>query len=208
MVPPRPGAWAGLAATGTWVALYAVAATAMASGPGYDPNRIWLSDLGHPQAAAPWAFNAACIAAGLLYVPFVLALAATIPGRPSKVLRPIMVVMAVGLILVGVFPEESPYGLHGIVSALFFILLTVTMGSLAAVWFRMADIKLLGLVSAGAFAVGFIFVVTFIAWDAVAPPWEHLAVFAGLVWQVATGLHMLRSPATTTGGAPASAHAP
>ena len=129
-IPPRVGAASGLAAIVAWVSLYLVA---VALYPGYSIVDNYLSDLGHPSLAPGyWAFNAADILAGILFIPYGLAVGSVLRTRLGKVGGAFVVLTGMGLILVGVFPEDSPYGLHFVASLAFFLLLTASAAFLAS----------------------------------------------------------------------------
>jgi hypothetical membrane protein len=191
-VTPKVGALAALAGFSLWLTLYAISALAMASGPGYDITMNYLSDLGNPRSPAPWAFNAAVILAGGLAAPFGIALGGVVGGRWGTAVKVLVVLTGAALVGVGVFPEESPYGLHGLFSIAFFLILTTALGVFLLPSLRMATFKPLGgWVTAAAFALNVILVVTWLA--GIGNPYlsEHLGVYAALAWQLSTAFHLL-----------------
>ncbi len=204
LVSPRLGALAGLAGFSLWMILYAVAAVAMASGRGYSITGNYLSDLGNPRtAAAPWAFNAADIIAGLAAIPFGFALGSAIGGRVGRLLQVLVVVAGIALTFIGIFPEESPYDLHGRFSTAFFLLLTVSLGVLTVPALRSPVLRPVGgWVTAVAFVFNVVLVLTTVLNLAAPQLGEHLGVFAALAWQLSTSLHLWRSPAPALAGAP------
>ncbi len=174
----RTGGLLGFAAIATWTLLYLVA---VASTPTYTITGSYLSDLGNPNAPAPWAFNAADILGGILFVPFGLVVGRTVGGRAGRVAQVLLPISAVGLIFVGIFPEGSPYSLHTIVSAVFFLLLAVSAGVVGFPMYSSRTFRPLGGYLAGvtvASAVAFL-----VTSDQLL---EHVVVYAALVWQAWT----------------------
>jgi hypothetical membrane protein len=151
-----------------------------------------LSDLGNPAAPADWAFDAACMLAGLLFLPFAWALGASMSLRMRFVGRIILSAGALALIGVGVFPEESPNNLHFIMSALFFVLLMVAISHYAfAMFYNPRYGKVSGLLGVATSALALFFVVLVametaadvsVAGGALSNLLEHLTVFAALAW--------------------------
>lgn len=178
-ISSRSGGMLGIAAVGVWVALYLVAAVAY---PGYDVTRNFLSDLGHPAAPAAWAFNGACILAGLLLIPFGLSLGQALGGRAGMAGGALLAASAVALILVGVFPEESPNNVHFIVSLSFFLLLTASAGVLVVPLLRSSQFgSPAGIMAALTFAVALLFVST-----GGRQLLEHATVYVALAWAAVT----------------------
>jgi hypothetical membrane protein len=183
------GAYAGWGAVAAWIAFYLAAAL---STPSYTMTGNRLSDLGNPAAPADWAFDAACILAGLLFLPFAWALGASMSPRMRFVGRIILSAGALALIGVGVFPEESPHNLHFIMSALFFILLMVAVSHYAfAMFYNPKYGKVSGLLGVVTSALALFFVVLVametardvsVAGGALSNVLEHLTVFAALAW--------------------------
>ncbi len=195
IVTPRAGVLAGLAGLTAWIALYAISALAMASGPGYDVTRNYLSDLGNPASPAPWAFNAACLLGGILAIPFGLALGDALGGRGGRVLKFLIPLAGLSLVGVGAFPEGSPYGLHGLVSLLFFVLLTASQGAMVLPALRAPTFRPLGgWVTAGAFVLSAALIISFFAGVGNDHLAEHLGVYGGLAWQLSSALYLWRSP--------------
>ncbi|HYM41012.1 MAG TPA: DUF998 domain-containing protein [Thermoplasmata archaeon] len=188
-IDPRTGILFGWAAVVVWVVLYLIAAL---STPGYSITAERLSDLGNPSAPAPWAFNSACILAGLFFLPF----AETVGTGLSKWMRRVGTILlsaaAVFLILLGVFHEGSPYNLHFLFSALFFILLMMAISHYAvAMWRSPRYGKMSGILSVLASGFALLFIVAALVESLATPPipesalsnaLEHLTVFAGLAW--------------------------
>jgi hypothetical membrane protein len=203
LVSPRLGALAGLAGLSLWIILYAVAAFAMASGPGYSITKNYLSDLGNPKSPAPWAFNSADMIAGIAAIPFGLALGSAIGGRVGRLLQGLVVAAGVALTFIGIFPEESPYDLHGRFSTAFFLLLTLSLGVLTVPALRSPVLRPVGgWVTAVAFVFNVVLVLTTVLNLAAPQLGEHLGVYAALAWQLSTSLHLWRSPAPAVAGAP------
>lgn len=188
-IPPRVGAIAGWAAVAAWIALYLVSAL---STPTYTIPSNRLSDLGNPAAPADWAFDAACILAGILFLPFAWALGTGMRPRMRLVGRTILGAGALALIGVGVFPEESPFNLHFIMSALFFILLMVAVSHYAvAMFYNPRYGKVSGILGAVTSALALFFVVLVateaamdlsVAGGMLSNVLEHLTVYAALAW--------------------------
>ncbi len=99
----------------------------------------------------------------------------------------LLVFSAVALVLVGVFPEESPNNMHLIASLLFFVLLAASLAVLAVPMFRST---LFGPVAGVLAAVTSISSLTFIMTGG-RPLLEHVAVYLALVWQLWTGRRLL-----------------
>ncbi len=198
-VEARTGALFGWAAVAVWIVLYLVAAL---STPGYSITGNRLSDLGNPAAPAHWAFNAACIIAGLLLLPFAWAIGAGLSRMMQLVGDVILSMGAVFLVGVGVFPEESPYNLHLIFSALFFLAIMVAISHFAV---AMGRSRVYGRVSAIlsvlASGLALIFVIAVaielatplqIAGGALSNVLEHLTVFAALAWASWSSVRLYR----------------
>ena len=201
-IEPRTGALFGGVAVGVWIALYLFAA---ASTPGYSITSMWLSDLGNPSAPTPWAFNSACILAGLFFLPFAQALGAGLSPRMRGAGSILLSLAALFLILLGVFHEESPFNLHFIFSGLFFLLFTMAISHYAvAMWKSPAYGKVSGALSVLASALALFFILLMLlgllatpssAETALSKAGEHLAVFAGLAWAAWNGLRLYRMSA-------------
>lgn len=184
-IPARTGASFGLVALAAWASLYGVAASSYA---GYDPRVNFLSDLGHPLAPNAWAFNAACILAGLLYVPYSLSVGHVLGGRAGLAGSALLLAANGFLVLVGVFPEESPNNLHFIASAAFFLLLTLSAGVLALPLHASRAFGPGSGILAGAVVAGGVVLVA----SRVDPLWEHVAVGLGLTWSLWNAGRLLR----------------
>lgn len=174
-VSTRLGAAFGLLAILAWLAFYFIAAASL---PGYDLLVNQVSDLGHPSAPGAWAFNAACILAGLLFVPFTLAIPGALAGRLAKAGSGLLTGAVAFLVLVGVFPEESPNNLHFLVSSGFFILLLTSAVVLAYPLHESRDFgHLSGYLAAATAAASIATIVTLAE-----PIIEHLTVYIALLW--------------------------
>lgn len=188
-IEPRTGALFGFAAVAVWSVLYIVAAL---STPGYTITGRRLSDLGNPSLPADWAFNSACILAGIFFLPFAWGLGAGM-RRWMRLVGSIMLSLAaVFLILLGIFHEGSPYNLHFIFSALFFLLFMMAISHYAVgMWRNPRYGKVSGALAVLASGLALWFVVTAafegvmnttIAGGVLANVLEHVTVFAGLAW--------------------------
>ncbi|MGQ0797050.1 MAG: DUF998 domain-containing protein [Methanobacteriota archaeon] len=200
-IPPRLGAASGIAAVVAWTALYL---TSVALDPGYSVIENYLSDLGHPTAPGNWAFNAADLIAGILFIPFALAVGQVLRTRLGWIGSMLMVLAGLALVLVGVFPEESPNNLHVIVSAAFFLLLTAS----AAVLGRPLHVspafgRLSGYLAAATVAGSVAFLVS-----GGSRVLEHVAVYAGLVWAAWTAARLGTAAAAPGPSAPAPSAVP
>ncbi len=203
-IPVRTGVIFGWTAVVAWVVLYLVAA---GSTPGYTITGYRLSDLGNPTAPAPWAFDSACILAGLLLLPFVWTLGAGMRPWMHRVGSVMLSLASVFLILLGVFHEGSPYDLHFIFSALFFILLMMAISHYAvAMWRNPRYGKVSGFLSVLASGLALLFIVVGIVESLASPPisesrlsnsLEHLTVFAGLAWATWNGLRLYQTESPT-----------
>ncbi len=205
-IDPRTGALFGFAAVAVWAALYLVAAL---STPGYTITGNRLSDLGNPAEPADWAFNSACILAGIFFLPFAWGLGAGMRKWMRLIGSVMLSLAAVFLILLGVFHEGSPYDLHFIFSALFFILFMMAISHYAVgMWRNPRYGKVSGALSvlASGLALWFVVTVAFeslmntsIAGGALSDVLEHVTVFAGLAWAAwnALRLYALGRPRST-----------
>ena len=174
-ISPRAGAGFGLLAILVWLVLYFIAAASL---PGYDLRTNQVSDLGNPSSPGAWAFNAACILAGLLFLPFALAIPGALAGRTAKAGGGLLIGAEAFLVLVGVFPEESPNNLHVLVSGGFFILLLISALVLAYPLHESRDFgRLTGYLAGATAAASLATIVT-----RAEPFIEHITVFLGLLW--------------------------
>ncbi len=182
----RTGGALGAIGIATWVALYAVAVTSYA---GYDITENFLSDLGHPDAPAAWAFNAGAILGGLLLLPFGFVVGRTTGGHLGLAGGVLLAAAAAFLLLVGVFPEESPYNLHFVVSAGFFLLLALAAATLAVpMHVSPAFGPVAGWLAGATVAASAALVLT-----GVAPLFEHITVYIGLGWSAFGAGRLLRA---------------
>ncbi len=196
-VEPRTGALFGFAGVLVWTALYLFAAL---STPGYTITGNRVSDLGNPSAPAHWAFDAACILAGIFLLPAVWAIGWGMTRWMRLVGDTILSLAAVFLIGVGVFPEESLYNLHFIFSALFFLALMVAISHFAIAMYRNPRYgKVSGLLSVLASGSALFLAVASlvemvggepIAGGVVTNVLEHFTVFAGLGWVAWNGIRL------------------
>ncbi len=196
-IETRTGALFGWAAVAAWVTLYLVAAL---STPAYSITGWRLSDLGNPSAPAPWAFNSACILAGLFFLPFAWTVGAGMRPWMRRVGRILLTLAAAALVLLGVFHEESPYDLHFLFSAAFFILLMMAISHYAiAMWRNPRYGKVSGALSVLASGFSLLFIVVVLVESLATPPisesplsnvLEHLSVFAGLAWAAWNGVRL------------------
>lgn len=158
-----------------WLVLYAIAAASL---PGYDVRTNQVSDLGHPNSPGAWAFNAACILAGLFFVPFALSIPNALSGPMAKAGSGFLTVAVAFLVLVGVFPEESPNNAHFLVAAGFFIFLLLSALVLAYPLHESKEFgHLSGYLAAATAAAAAATIVTLTE-----PIIEHLTVYAALLW--------------------------
>ncbi len=208
-VDVRTGALFGWAAVAVWIVLYLVAA---ASTPGYTITGNRLSDLGNPAAGAPWAFNSACILAGIFFLPFMWTIGTGMRKWMRRVGGTMLTLAAACLVLLGVFHEGSPYNLHYLFSAGFFLLFMMAISHYAvAMWRSPRYGKVSGVLSVVASALALWFVVTVlfesvahtaIAGGGLSNVLEHATVFAGLAWAAWNGLRLYRgAPAARSGPA-------
>lgn len=200
-IPSRAGAGFGLAAVVAWTSLYLVS---VALHPGYSIVDNYLSDLGHPQAPGNWAFNAADIVAGALFIPFGIAVGQALGTRLGKAGNVLIVLAGLALILVGVFPEESPNNLHTLVSAAFFLLLTAAAATLAVPLHMTPSFGRLSSYLAGATVAGS---AAFLA-SGGSKLLEHVAVYAGLIWATWTAVRLGTRAAAPRPSAPAPSAGP
>ncbi len=197
-VSPRIGALCVFAAGAIWLALFALGVLLT---PGYTITGNRISDLGNPRNPAPWTLNVACIAAGLLFVPFAWALGDGLRPRTRLPGSAMLTGASAALIGVGLFPEESPYNLHFAVSALFFLLEMMAISHYAVAMYRTPQFgRLSGILSVIASGLALLFVVavlveavggTPLAGGVLSNVLEHATVFASLVWAAWNGTRML-----------------
>jgi len=200
-IRPRIGAYAGLAALGVWTSLYVVSAVLHGS---YSIVDNYLSDLGHPQAAGNWAFNAACIFGGLLFIPYGLAVGPALGSRLGGAGSALIIAAGFALFLVGVFPEESPNDLHFLVSLAFFILLTLSAAVLAVPLLMTPSFgRLAGYLAGAAVAGSAAFLVS-----GGSKLLEHVAVYTGLVWALWTAIRLGSAASAPRPISPAPSAAP
>ncbi len=198
-IEPRTGALFGFIAVAVWIALYLVAAV---STPGYTVTGNRLSDLGNPSQPAPWAFNSACILAGLFFLPFAWGLGAGMRKWMRLVGSALLSLAAAFLTLLGIFHEGSPYDLHFIFSVLFFILFTMAISHYAVgMWRNPRYGKVSGALSVAASGLSLVFIVVValetvtgrsVAGGTLSNVLEHVTVFAGLAWAAWNGLRLHR----------------
>lgn len=198
-IEPRTGALFGFAAVAVWFVLYLVAAL---STPGYTITGNRLSDLGNPSEPADWAFNSACILAGIFFLPFAWGLGAGMRKWMRLIGSILLSLAAVFLVLLGVFHEGSPYNLHFIFSGLFFILFMMAISHYAVgMWRNPRYGKISGALAvlASGLALWFVVTVVFesventqIAGGVLSNLLEHLTVFAGLAWAAWNALRLYR----------------
>lgn len=206
-IETRTGVLFGWAAVAVWTVLYLVAGF---STPGYSLTGSALSDLGNPASGAPWAFNSACILAGLFFLPFAWTLGAGLSPWVRRVGSLILTIAAVFLILLGVFHEGSPYNLHFIFSALFFLSFMVVISHYAiAMWKSSRYGPVSGILSVIASGFALVFIEILVLENLVSPPitespvsnlLEHLTVFAGLVWAAWNGWRLWHATPTASRG--------
>jgi len=186
----RTGGLLGFAAIATWTLLYLVA---VASTPTYTITWSYLSDLGNPNGAKriPPRMSAALKAHGAGAFGFIVG--RTVGGRVGRMAQALLPISAVGLIFVGIFPEGSPYSLHTIVSAVFFLLLAVSAGIVGVPMYSSSTFGRGGGYLAGitvAAAIAFLITTNQLL--------EHVAVYAALVWQAWTAWRIFGSAPPTS----------
>ena len=199
-IEARTGAVFGWTAVAAWIALYLVA---VLSTPGYTITGNRLSDLGNPSQPAPWAFNSACILAGLFFAPFAWAIGPGLGRRTRTAGRTLLTLAAAFLVLLGVFHEGSPDDLHFLFSAFFFLALVLAVGLLGVgMWGHPRYGRVSGLLSGFASGLAVCFMVAVVADLLLGAPLaegalsnvlEHLTVFAGLAWATWTALRLDRT---------------
>ncbi len=204
-IETRTGVLFGWAAVGVWSVLYVVAAV---STHGYTITGNRLSDLGNPASGAPWAFNSACILAGLFFLPFAWTIGAGMRPWMRRVGSLLLTGAAGFLVLLGVFHEGSPYDLHFIFSALFFILFMMAISHYAvAMWRNPRYGKVSGVLSVLASGLALFFILAVVvdslssepmAHGAVSNVLEHVTVFAGLAWAAWNGLRLFLATRSAT----------
>ncbi len=104
-VSPRVGALCALAA------MLSIAAGIAVSWPGYPGYAPWLnyiSELARPLNPSAWAFQAGLAAAGVLFVPFGVALGHLLPGRDGRTASRLVTFAGPMLSLTGLFSLARP----------------------------------------------------------------------------------------------------
>lgn len=147
-----------------------------------------LSDLGHHDRATASLFNGGLIAAGLIGAVFPVWLVIDADAIVRRLGAAVVAATLVDLALIGLFP--TPHGLHGTVSVLFFI--GVTLG--LVVWGigdLVADRRLRGSAIA---AGGFFHAAFWVVWMSSVVPYEGVAIpeFVGAVVLTGTALSIAR----------------
>jgi hypothetical membrane protein len=177
----RVAPWTAVVAT--FVAFGAIL-TATTTAPWFSWTSNALSDLGHHERATATVFNGGLIVAGLVGAVFPLWLVFDIDGTVRRLGAAVLAATLVDLALIGFFP--TPHDLHGTVSVLFFV--GVTLGLVVwGVGDIVADRRLRGgaVASAGVFHAAF-----WIVWWSSLVPYEGVAIpeFVGAVALAGTAL--------------------
>ena len=126
-----------------------------------------LSDLGHPRHPSSTAFNAGLIAAGALYMVFVLSLARALPRGRFEVAGEVCLALGgLSLSLIGIINES--YGApHFVVSFTYFMFVPLGMAFVAyALWYSVGTFAWFTLVLSGAGAAFGISIITAILYGA------------------------------------------
>jgi hypothetical membrane protein len=169
--------------------------------PGYSDLTNYISDLGGTKS--PWAvvFNASVIVVGLLTLTATYLLLSAFNKRFSRTLGlGFFALTGIGAVMVGVFPEPSPYlngNIHGISSDIAFIGAALTLIFLPLAMLR--DTRWDGY-RGFTFLLGLITVVAIVLfstshWGALGPGgMERLIVAPILLWAIVVGVHLLSLP--------------
>lgn len=160
----------------------------------FSPMDNWLSDLGSPEKnpSGDAYFSIGCMLSGMSVLLFMAGLEAWRADISKK--RALTLGQACGtlaafaLACVGIFAEGNP--LHGTVSVIFFVLLTlfIVLTSMS-LWTHPAFNKLIGYYAIAVVSIDVIFLYTYIFENA--PIWEWLSVFSALIWAVAVALNTM-----------------
>jgi len=192
----RLGPLCGLLAAVVFLALFV---TAMILDPGWQMGGMWLSDLGVRQAA--WAFNTACVLAGLLLIPYALSLPRVLHRGAVTWVGAVLFLVAAGFLIgVGVFTEHFG-SLHTIVSFGFFGTLVLGWIVLAYPMHKTAAFGGLGaVINVVALLVNAASAVLFNAYTL-----EAVVVLSAVVWGILTaGILLARQPTAAAVLTPAS----
>ena len=155
------------------LALVLAILASLALSPWFSYYNTSLSELGNTQTNGNVAlvFDVGLALAGLLMLAFAVLVSSRTPDHRAFVWTVPLAVTAIDLAMVGVFPENTPGSVHRVVSAVLFLMISVTMLahgflSLALGPRRVGSIALaLGLFNA------FIWVTTW-PWSGVVNPWS------------------------------------
>jgi hypothetical membrane protein len=181
----RIAPWAAVVAA---VVAFGAILTATLVAPWFSWTGNALSDLGHHDRATATVFNGGLIAAGLVGAVFPVWLVIDADGIVRRLGAAVIAATLVDLALIGVFP--TPHGLHGTVSVLFFV--GVTLG--LVVW-GTGDLAAGRRRRGGAIASGGLFHAAFwVVWMSSAVPYEGVAIpeFVGAVVLTGTALSVAR----------------
>ena len=181
----RVAPWA--AVVGTVIAFVAILTTTTVA-PWFSWTGNALSDLGHHDRATASLFNGGLIVAGLVGAAFPVWLVFDTDGTFRRLGAVVVAATLLDLALIGFFP--TPHSLHGTVSVLFFV--GVTLG--LVVW-GVGDIVAGSRRRGGAIAAGGIFHAAFwVFWMSSLVQYEGVAIpeFAGAVALAGTALSIAR----------------
>jgi hypothetical membrane protein len=177
-----------------WTAVFATVVafgailTATTVAPWFSWTENALSDLGHHERATANLFNGGLIAAGFVGAVFPLWLAFDKDGFLRRLGAVVVAVTLIDLALIGFFP--TPHDLHGTVSVVFFV--GVTLGLI--VW-GIGDIRDDRRLRGGTIAAtGFFHGVFWVVWFSSIVPYEGVAIpeFVGAVVLAGTALEISR----------------
>ena len=104
------------------------------------------SDLGELQFVSAVLFNGGLIITGLMVLYFIIWLIKQIGDTPSKVALSIFACTSILLAGIGIFSEDYHLG-HIFTAVPFFLLIPIALGAIGVVWFRLSEMRFLGIVS-------------------------------------------------------------
>ncbi len=154
----------------------------------FSPMDNWLSDLGSPEKnpSGEAYFSIGCMLTGMCMLLFIAGLDTWSDGISKKqglaMGQACGTLAALALVCVGIFAEGNP--LHGAVSVIFFLLMTLFIVLVSiSLWAHPAFNKLIGYYAVSVVLIDAILLYTYIF--EYAPIWEWLSVLGALIWAAA-----------------------
>lgn len=173
------------------VLAFALIMLAISQAPWFSWTRNALSDLGVSGMNA-YLFNSSLILSAVLYFIFILGglkpfFWSQMIGRIGVLL---LLLMAVFMLLIGVFPEPTPYHLHAVVSIGFFATLVLSLLILATALLQIQSKRKLGAFTLALAIVALLPWLVPNPWGGLAIP-ELIAALAGAIWSATMSIKLL-----------------